>query len=251
MYFTHGANLIFKTGATNNVGGTERARITSGGSFLMTKDNVIGINTSDAADNGYLALFGAGADGITRGGGIYLSGNERSVEAGSVIIQAGDVATTGIIAFRTGGIAEKARISADGTFRVKGAGAAGSTDAFQVSGSAPASAMTLDSSGNLSVTGTITSGKGANVASATTVTLGAGNFFDITGTTTISAITIKPAGTVVYLKFDSSLTLQTGTIGSSGAMRLTGGASLGVTQYDVLTLISDGTNWWQVAYNNN
>jgi hypothetical protein len=31
MYFTHGGDLIFKTGATNNVGGTERARITSGG----------------------------------------------------------------------------------------------------------------------------------------------------------------------------------------------------------------------------
>jgi hypothetical protein len=96
------------------VNATERARITSGGSFLMTKDNVIGINTSDAADNGYLALFGAGADGTTRGGGIYLSGNERSVEAGSVAIQAGDVATTGIIAFRTGGITERARITSGG-----------------------------------------------------------------------------------------------------------------------------------------
>jgi hypothetical protein len=44
---------------------------------------------------------------------------------------------------------ERARISSDGTFRVKGAGTAGSTDAFQVSGSAPASAMTLDASGRL------------------------------------------------------------------------------------------------------
>ncbi|MGL4680144.1 MAG: hypothetical protein ACRCWC_12300, partial [Plesiomonas shigelloides] len=44
---------------------------------------------------------------------------------------------------------ERARISSDGTFRVKGAGTAGSTDAVQFSGSAPASAMTLDSSGNL------------------------------------------------------------------------------------------------------
>jgi hypothetical protein len=47
------------------------------------------------------------------------------------------------------GLVERARISSDGTFRVKGAGTAGSTDAFQVSGSAPASAMALDSSGNL------------------------------------------------------------------------------------------------------
>jgi hypothetical protein len=104
---------------------------------------------------------------------------------------------------------------------------------------------------NLSVAGTITSGKGANVASASTTTLGAGNFFDITGTTTISNITIKPAGTVVYLKFDGNINLQTGTIGNSGALRLTGGATLAATQYDVLTLISDGTNWWQVAFNAN
>ena len=46
---------------------------------------------------------------------------------------------------------ERARISSDGTFRVKGAGTAGTTDAVQFSGSAPASAMTLDASGNLLV----------------------------------------------------------------------------------------------------
>ena len=39
-------------------------------------------------------------------------------------------------------------VSSDGTFRVKGNGTAGSTDAVQFSGSAPASAMTLDASGN-------------------------------------------------------------------------------------------------------
>jgi hypothetical protein len=42
-------------------------------------------------------------------------------------------------------------VSSDGTFRVKGAGTAGSTDAFQVSGSAPANAARIDSSGNLGV----------------------------------------------------------------------------------------------------
>ena len=50
------------------------------------------------------------------------------------------------VAIGTGGT-ERTRVSSDGTFRVKGAGTAGSTDAFQVSGSAPASAMTLDANG--------------------------------------------------------------------------------------------------------
>jgi hypothetical protein len=44
---------------------------------------------------------------------------------------------------------ERARISSDGTFRVKGAGTAGSTDAVQFSGSAPASVLTLDAGGRL------------------------------------------------------------------------------------------------------
>jgi hypothetical protein len=47
------------------------------------------------------------------------------------------------------GLVERARISSDGTFRVKGAGTAGSTDAVQFSGTAPASSLALDASGNL------------------------------------------------------------------------------------------------------
>jgi hypothetical protein len=128
-------------------------------------------------------------------------------------------------------------------------GASGAWAVYDITASAERAR--IDSSGNFSVTGTITSGKGADVASAGSMTLGTGNFFDITGTTTISNIAIKPAGTVVYLKFAASLSLQTGSVGTSGALRLTGGATLGVTQYDVLMLISDGTNWWQVAVNSN
>jgi hypothetical protein len=46
---------------------------------------------------------------------------------------------------------ERARISSDGTFRVKGAGTAGSTDAFLVDGAAPASAARITSGGDLLV----------------------------------------------------------------------------------------------------
>jgi len=51
-------------------------------------------------------------------------------------------------------VLERARISSDGTFRVKGAGTAGSTDAFLVDGAAPANAARIDSSGNLLVSPT-------------------------------------------------------------------------------------------------
>lgn len=76
--------------------------------------------------------------------------------AGTPAVQGSDT-NTGVFypAADTVGLAtngtERARVSSDGTFRVKGAGTAGSTDALQISGSAPASAMTLNASGNLGI----------------------------------------------------------------------------------------------------
>jgi hypothetical protein len=67
----------------------------------------------------------------------------------------------GGITFATSGNAERGRFSTDGTFRLKGAGTAGSTDSVQFSGSAPASALALDASGNLLV-GTTTAVTGSN-----------------------------------------------------------------------------------------
>lgn len=50
--------------------------------------------------------------------------------------------------------------------------------------------------------------KGADVASATALTLGSdGNYFDVTGTTTIASIAAKGVGTVVKVHFDGILTL--------------------------------------------
>lgn len=50
--------------------------------------------------------------------------------------------------------------------------------------------------------------KGADIASDGTLTLGDdGNSFDVTGTTTITAIAAKAVGTVVVLQFDGALTL--------------------------------------------
>ena len=50
--------------------------------------------------------------------------------------------------------------------------------------------------------------KGADVASATSLTLGTdGNYFDVTGTTTITSIATVGVGTVIKLHFDAALTL--------------------------------------------
>lgn len=89
--------------------------------------------------------------------------------------------------------------------------------------------------------------KGADVASGTSIALGDdGNTFDITGTTTIQTITIKQAGTVVYLHFDSALTLTDNT----GNLELNG-ADIVVEAEDDIILVSDGTNWRYVGGSNN
>jgi len=50
--------------------------------------------------------------------------------------------------------------------------------------------------------------KGADISSATALTLGAdGNYFDVTGTTTITSIVTLAVGTVVKVHFDAILTL--------------------------------------------
>ena len=96
----------------------ERMRITSGGNMLLQSGAVIGLNTSDGSDNGYLAIAGASGDGSARGGHIYLSGNERSVDAGNVVIAAGDSASgtgsPGTILFRTCASVERMRITGAG-----------------------------------------------------------------------------------------------------------------------------------------
>ena len=69
--------------------------------------------------------------------------------------------------FTTGQFSTNMTLSADGTFRVKGAGTAGSTDAFQVNGSAPASAVSVGSDGDMTING-LTVGKGNGSVSSNT-----------------------------------------------------------------------------------
>lgn len=95
--------------------------------------------------------------------------------------------------------------------------------------------------------------KGADVASADEITLGAiGNFFDITGTTTINHInkTDWPAGTPVTLQFDASLTVTHNAAAPSGteaSILLAGGANFNATADDTLQLVYDGTTFREVS----
>ncbi len=109
-------------------------------------------------------------------------------------------------------------------------------------------------SGNTSLTGNLTLGKrfhtpkGADVASASAITLGDGNYFHITGTTTIANITTTDwvSGDRIYLYFDNTLTLTNGGAGA-GHFALNGATDFTSSSGDIITLVLDGTVWYQVA----
>jgi hypothetical protein len=116
--------------ASININGTVGATTPTTGAFtnLKLSSNNLGIrtDTADGSDDGYLAVSGGGGEGVTRGGFMYLSGNERAgAAAGTIKIYAGNVAA-GDIYFYTANEVERLRISNSGivTMGVYGAGAA-------------------------------------------------------------------------------------------------------------------------------
>jgi len=85
-------------------------------------------------------------------------------------------------------------------------------------------------------------GGGAAVASATALPLPTGNVFHVTGTTTITSITSTnfEAGVVITLIFDGVLTFTDGV-----NLKLAG--NFVTTADDTITLVYDGTNWYEIA----
>jgi hypothetical protein len=85
-------------------------------------------------------------------------------------------------------------------------------------------------------------GSGDGIASATTITLPeGGEFFDITGTTTITTITASRRGRIVTLKFSGILTMD------NAAANLVLAGDFVTTSSDTLTLVCDGTNWIELS----
>lgn len=95
-----------------------------------------------------------------------------------------------------------------------------------------------------SATGTVSWSKGADIASASTLTLGNdGNFWDVSGTTTISAISSKPTGTIISLRTLASLTIQYNVV----SLILQDAINVLTNIGDVLTFVSlGGGNWMEI-----
>ena len=104
----------------------------------------------------------------------------------------------------------------------------------------------LDRDGEIPCTGTMQWDKGADVASAANLLLGAdGNYFDITGTTTITQITAAQSqpGTVVKLHFDSSLIIEH----DGDNIVLPGAVNITVRAGDELEFVENTAGKWRLT----
>ena len=183
------ADGTFRVKGAGTAGSTDAFQVSGSApanSLLVDSAGNAGIGTSSPIDK--LDVFGGKIRHTLIGGGvqIVLGNSFNAVGIGS--IQANSDAS---LAFYTNTSTERGRFSEDGTFRVKGAGTAGSTDAFQVSGSAPASAVSVDSSGKLLVGTTSTSSYFDGVVTASS-------------SSTVSAFKTSTVGTACVISWNTA-----------------------------------------------
>jgi ribosomal protein L12E/L44/L45/RPP1/RPP2 len=151
--------------------------------------------------------------------------------ANNIIVNAGQSITTDTISETTAA----AGVTVDGVL-IKD----GEVDGVDVSTLISATTANVVSGLN-SATATIQFSKGADVASATGLTLGTdGNYFDITGTTTIATIGTIAIGTTVKLHFDAVLTLT-----NSADLVLLGGADITTAAGDEAEFVEYASGDWR------
>ena len=86
--------------------------------------------------------------------------------------------------------------------------------------------------------------KGPNVASASTITPSNGHFFHVTGTTTITGISAKPAGLEIILYFENALTITH----NATSFILREAKSRVVAAGEVARFVSEGSgNWREIS----
>jgi len=100
----------------------------------------------------------------------------------------------------------------------------------------------VKSDGDVIVGKTLKTFQGSDVASANDMTLGDGNFFDITGTTTINTIATKGIGTFVVLEFDGILQLT-----HSGDLFLPTAANITTAAGDIAVFYEYAAVDWRCA----
>lgn len=228
------------------------------------------IDSQDSRFEGFLYGVDAGdvAIGILDGGRVSGTTDDFNLSASSLISITASVSTPGTLTIAgagsltldtpasfvrndsgvTGTSVKDALDTLDGT-AVAGPGSSTDNAVARFDGTGGKtlqnSGVTISDNDEIRHAGTVEEDKGADLASATTLTLGTdGNYFDVTGTTTITAISAKAIGTEITLQFDAAAQLTH----HATNLILAGGSNFTSAVGDHMTLRNyDGTNWREVS----
>jgi len=213
-------------------------RITS---VLANQLRVLGASTHVGAVTMDSTLAVGGAATVTGAtalnGGLTMDTNKFTVADTS-----GNTVIAGTLAANGGITVDTSNFTVNGT-----TGAVAS--ASSIAAGTALSGQTVASTGTTTV-GTsllMTPATGITVTNGMTLTpLGSYQPLTAAGSVAFGAITAGTAGAMLYLTNNSA---QTITMTDTGTLMLSGNLALG--QYDTVLLLSDGTNWRQVATTNN
>jgi len=191
--------LTFHTTTNAGVDGAPEAmRIDSSGNLLLAGNTLLGRNTTDGSDNGYLAVVAGPNESDGRGAITRLYGNEHATNAGRLALSSGNVA--------------------------------GAYMDFRVAGS---EAMRIDSSGNLLVGKTTTGATTAGMAWISNEYLQLANSETGAGDRALLINRQSVDGTLIEFRKANS---PVGSIGSySGSYLTTGTKAAGLAFIDVTT----------------
>jgi len=240
--------------------GTDQISLVSGG-LEMLRLSETGVSTTDQLIIAPAGVIGAAATPSLAWGdgdsGIYENADDsfRWALGGSDIY---NIATSGIGSATAGSwrlenssaSATNPTIQPDESDTDTGIGQAAGDQLSLIAGGVEAIRMTEATTIQINMNGRVNQSKGADVASGTDITLsGGGNYFDITGTTTIDTIasTNWTAGSIVILQFDASVTVSHNTAGTGASILLSGAANFSATLDDTLMLVFDGTTWRETS----
>jgi len=218
-------------GSGNQNGGRgTRISISAGNGGTKTGSGVAG-------QGGYIRLApGISTESNVRDGAVWLDVSAHSQLGANLVI--GDSTT------HTNSNVGRGNLIMDNTGSAPASSIANAAQMYVVDrGADQAQHHFRDESGAIVSIGKLTNyWKGSDVASATSITP-SGNVHHVTGTTTVQTITSTNinAGTVLFLIFDAAC-----TVNNSGNIKPAGG-SFGATADDVLQVVYDGTNWYEVS----
>lgn len=122
---------------------------------------------------------------------------------------------------------------------------AAGTQLVQIKNNAGTVKSALTSDGGAVLSARLHIAKGADIASGSTLTPGLdGNYFHVTGTTTITAIATAQAGSVVFLEFDGvcQMTYNATSLILQGAANFTSAAG------DMIAFVSEGSGNWRELF---